>query len=253
MKTTLSKRLLAVAGFVTPGSRVADIGTDHAFVPIYLMEHKIVPSALAMDIGKGPLLAAEEHIKEHGLEKYITARQSDGVLALQDGEADSVIIAGMGGALVIKILSEGRERLQNVKELILQPQSEVEKVRHFLYESGYHITAEEMIFEDGKYYPMMRVHYQAEKNEDADKTIKDMENSKEQKKSRYKVECLYGRYLLMEKNPVLHQYLVKERQVFENILDNLFKQPESEKIAVRMEEVKEALGYNEAALAYYRT
>lgn len=58
MKTTLSKRLLAVAGFVTPGSRVADIGTDHAFVPIYLMEHKIVPSALAMDIGKGPLLAA---------------------------------------------------------------------------------------------------------------------------------------------------------------------------------------------------
>ena len=103
MKTTLSKRLLAVAGFVTPGSRVADIGTDHAFVPIYLMEHKIVPSALAMDIGKGPLLAAEEHIKEHGLEKYITARQSDGVLALQDGEADSVIIAGMGGALVIKI------------------------------------------------------------------------------------------------------------------------------------------------------
>ena len=91
MKTTLSKRLLAVAGFVTPGSRVADIGTDYAFVPIYLMEHKIVPSALAMDIGKGPLLAAEEHIKEHGLEKYITARQSDGVLALQDGEADSVI------------------------------------------------------------------------------------------------------------------------------------------------------------------
>ena len=85
------------------------------------------------------------------------------------------------------------------------------------------------------------------------KAIKDMENSKEQKKSRYKVECLYGRYLLMEKNPVLHQYLVKERQVFENILDNLFKQPESEKIAVRMEEVKEALGYNEAALAYYRT
>ena len=80
-----------------------------------------------------------------------------------------------------------------------------------------------------------------------------MENSKEQKKSRYKVECLYGRYLLMEKNPVLHQYLVKERQVFETILDNLLKQPESEKITARIGEVKESLGYNEAALAYYRT
>ena len=109
-----------------------------------------------------------------------------------------------------------------------------------------------MVFEDGKYYPMMRVHYQAGKNENTDMAIKDTENSKEQNKSKYKVECLYGRHLLMEKNPVLHQYLEKEHQVFENILDNLLKQPESEKIAMRIEEVREALGYNEAARAYYR-
>ena len=164
-----------------------------------------------------------------------------------------MIAAGMGGNLIIKILEEGCSVLEAMNTCILQPQSELAKVRKYLCEHGYCSVAENMVKEDGKYYPMMRVHYQAEKNEDADKTIKDMENSKEQKKSRYKVECLYGRYLLMEKNPVLHQYLVKERQVFENILDNLFKQPESEKIAVRMEEVKEALGYNEAALAYYRT
>ena len=229
MKTTLSKRLLAVAGFVTPGSRVADIGTDHAFVPIYLMEHKIVPSALAMDIGKGPLLAAEEHIKEHGLEKYITARQSDGVLALQDGEADSVIIAGMGGALVIKILSEGRERLRNVKELILQPQSEVEKVRHFLYESGYHITAEEMVFEDGKYYPMMHA------VPGRDDTV--------YPESYFK----YGGWLFREKNEVLLRYLEKEEREVREIQKKLLPGQEKERIRARLDEIKERLAVIEQA------
>ena len=229
MKTTLSKRLLAVAGFVTPGSRVADIGTDHAFVPIYLMEHKIVPSALAMDIGKGPLLAAEEHIKEHGLEKYITARQSDGVLALQDGEADSVIIAGMGGALVIKILSEGRERLRNVKELILQPQSEVEKVRHFLYESGYHITAEEMVFEDGKYYPMMHA------VPGRDDTVYPESDFK------------YGGWLIREKNEVLLRYLEKEEREVREIQKKLLPGQEKERIRARLDEIKERLAVIEQA------
>ena len=223
----ISDRLKTAASLIREGAVLADVGTDHGYVPIYLLEQKKIKSAIAMDINKGPLERAREHIHLYGMDEYIQTRLSDGVAALEKGEA-----AG---------------------ELILQPQSELCSVREYLAENGYVTEAERMVFEDGKYYPMMRVHYQAEKNEDADKAIKDMENSKEQKKSRYKVECLYGRYLLMEKNPVLHQYLVKERQVFENILDNLFKQPESEKIAVRMEEVKEALGYNEAALAYYRT
>ena len=221
----ISDRLKTAASLIREGAVLADVGTDHGYVPIYLLEQKKIKSAIAMDINKGPLERAREHIH----------------------------LYGMGGGLVMHILEEGKDICQAAGELILQPQSELCSVREYLAENGYVTEAERMVFEDGKYYPMMRVHYQAEKNEDADKTIKDMENSKEQKKSRYKVECLYGRYLLMEKNPVLHQYLVKERQVFENILDNLFKQPESEKIAVRMEEVKEALGYNEAALAYYRT
>ena len=238
---------------VTDGNRLADIGTDHGYIPIYLCQTGKIPSALAMDIGKGPLQQAQTHIAEHGLSEQIKTRLSDGMAALQFGEADTILIAGMGGGLVMKILSEGAEKLTGKEELILQPQSEIALVREFLRVRNFQILNEDMILEDGKYYPMMRVHYQAEKNEDADKTIKDMENSKEQKKSRYKVECLYGRYLLMEKNPVLHQYLVKERQVFENILDNLFKQPESEKITARIGEVKESLGYNEAALAYYRT
>ena len=242
-----------MASMVTTGGILADIGTDHAYVPIALVQRQKIKGAIAMDINEGPLARAQEHIRAARLEEYIQTRLSDGAEALLPNEADSILIAGMGGELILHILTEGESVCSTAKELILQPQSEIHKVREYLRQHQYKIEDEDMVCEEGKYYPMMRVHYQAEKNEDADKTIKDMENSKEQKKSRYKVECLYGRYLLMEKNPVLHQYLVKERQVFENILDNLFKQPESEKIAVRMEEVKEALGYNEAALAYYRT
>ena len=232
----ISDRLKTAASLSREGAVLADVGTDHGYVPIYLLEQKKIKSAIAMDINKGPLERAREHIHLYGMDAYIQTRLSDGVAALEKGEADSILVAGMGGGLVMHILEEGKDICQAAGELILQPQSELCSVREYLAENGYVTEAERMVFEDGKYYPMMRVHYQAEKNEDADKTIKDMENSKEQKKSRYKVECLYGRYLLMEKNPVLHQYLVKERQVFENILDNLFKQPESEKIAVRMEE-----------------
>ena len=226
----ISDRLKTAASLIREGAVLADVGTDHGYVPIYLLEQKKIKSAIAMDINKGPLERAREHIHLYGMDAYIQTRLSDGVAALEKGEADSILVAGMGGGLVMHILEEGKDICQAAGELILQPQSELCSVREYLAENGYVTEAERMVFEDGKYYPMMRVHYQAEKNEDADKTIKDM-----------------------EKNPVLHQYLVKERQVFENILDNLFKQPESEKIAVRMEEVKEALGYNEAALAYYRT
>lgn len=219
----LSKRLLAVAGLVTPGSRVADIGTDHAFIPIYLIEQGIAKSAVAMDINAGPLARAKKHVEESGLNSYIATRQSDGVLALQKGEADSVVIAGMGGGLVIKILTEGKEIITGVKEFILQPQSEVEKVRHFLYDSGYHITKEAMIFEDGKYYPMMRA------------VPGRVEASYPE--SYFK----YGGYLIREKNEVLVQYLEKEEREQLAIRDNLMPKRDKEHIADRLKEIDEKL------------
>ena len=102
----LSKRLKAVAELVTPGMRLADVGTDHGYIPIYLTEAGVIPSAIAMDINKGPLERAKEHIREHGLEGKIQTRLSDGLKNLQMNEADCMIAAGMGGGLVIRILSE---------------------------------------------------------------------------------------------------------------------------------------------------
>ena len=142
--------------FVTPGNRLADVGTDHGYIPIALCLEGVIPSALAMDVNPGPLERAKEHIQQFDLETDIHTRLSDGVQALCPGEADSVLIAGMGGALTVKILEAGEKVLASVKELILQPQSEIDKVRSYLLTHGYVIVGEKMVYEDGKYYPAMR-------------------------------------------------------------------------------------------------
>ena len=153
----LSKRLQAVADLVTPGMRLADVGTDHAYIPIYLTQNGLVPSAIAMDINKGPLERADTHILEHGLDGKIVTRLSDGLVNLKMEEADTMIAAGMGGGLVIHILNEDPAKTRSLKELILQPQSELAKVRRYLEEHRFRIVAEDMVEEDGKYYPIMKV------------------------------------------------------------------------------------------------
>ena len=157
MRNELSKRLQAVADLVTVRECVADIGTDHAYIPIYLTEHKKVKKAFAMDVNEGPLIRAEEHVREAGLKEQIKMRRSDGLEKLSPGEVEAVIIAGMGGGLVMRILTEGQAVAETLQECILQPQSEIAKVREFLQQNGYQIVQEEMVLDEGKYYPMMRV------------------------------------------------------------------------------------------------
>lgn len=198
----ISKRLQTVASFVTDGNSVADIGTDHAYVPILLAKERKITKALAMDINKGPLERAEAHIKEQGLSDIIQTRLSDGLSAFQRGEADTIIIAGMGGALTQKILEGGREVLLGVKEFILSPQSELSHFRHFLQESGYEIVKETMLKEDEKYYTIIKA------------IFGQMNYTKE-------VEFAYGKLLLEEKNSVLKDYLQKEKKTYRKIAEQL--------------------------------
>ena len=116
----LSDRLQAVASMVTENSRLADVGTDHGYIPIYLCEMGKIPSAIAMDVKKGPLLRAKMNIERYHMQEKIRIRLSAGVLKLNPDEADSVVIAGMGGTLVMKILEEGKKVLVDVKELVLE-------------------------------------------------------------------------------------------------------------------------------------
>ena len=227
----LSKRLQAVADLVSEGLVVADVGTDHGYIPIYLIETKKSPKAFAMDVNKGPLLRAKEHIAEHGLETRIETRLSDGVRALKKDECDCVVVAGMGGALTIKIMEEGKDIFRNLKEFVLQPQSELQKVRAYLCENAYFIVEENMVLDDGKFYPMFRV-------------------INGQSEEYHAIELCYGKLLLEQKNTVLKNFLEKEKAVKELILSNL-EQSFGEHIETRRKEIQEELEGIEYALQRY--
>ena len=242
----LSERLRAVAAMVTAGNRVCDVGCDHGFVSIFLAQQGISPGVLAMDVRSGPLGAAREHIAERGLEHIIETRLSDGLHNYNVGEADTLICAGMGGRLMMRILSDDRDKTDSFRELILQPQSEVEQFRAWLRGQGYRITDENMIEEDGKFYPIMRAETGAETgcadlHEYAEQLRKISNNS-----TCYDIEdaelCKltdrYGPFLLLRKNSTLLSYLKREERIFGEILDNLKVQGLSdEKRKNRYEEV----------------
>ena len=226
----LSERLSTVASMVTAGNCLADVGTDHGYVPIYLYERNIIPRAIAMDVNKGPLERAALHIAESGMKERIETRLSDGLTALKAGEADSIVIAGMGGPLMIRILSAYPEVTASAKELILQPQSEISEVRIWLYEQGYEIIEEHMVFEDGKYYPM----FKAVKNPEAEK-LTDLE---------YK----YGKISVLGEPEVLRAYLVREIANKQNILQKLSEET-TEKSKGRAVEIKALLAELEEMLS----
>lgn len=153
----LSDRMMAVAGMVTPGKQVADIGCDHAYTAIYLMEAGIAAKVIAMDIGAGPLEIAKKNIDTAGLSDRIETRLSDGFEKLNIGETDSAVIAGMGGGLIISILEKGKDIIVPGYELILSPQSDISEVRRYLRENGHRINKEIIIYDQGKMYNIMWV------------------------------------------------------------------------------------------------
>ena len=151
------------------------------------------------------------------------------------------------------ILKDGEKVCQSAKELILQPQAEIERVREFLREEGYTILAEDMVYEDGKFYPMMKVQYQGEKAQEASKksSAAELDLSTGENVELSKLSDLYGGLLLQNRHPVLKTFLEKEKLIYTGIKENLEKQLASEKIQARLAEVEDILHYNELALQFY--
>ena len=213
----LSERLERVVSFVRPCASAADIGTDHALVPVELVRRGIVKKALAMDVRPGPLSRAKEQISRAGLSDQIEPRLSDGLAALKPQEAETVIIAGMGGELIIRILTEGRHMWDSVAQWVLSPHSEVFKVRGWLLENGFSIEKEDMVCEDGKYYVLMdvkRAEAEAAETEAGEGTGAEagLKTESPARDAEF-VRLLYGDSLIRERNPVLAQYLKEEEQM----------------------------------------
>lgn len=233
-QVTLSRRLEMLARMVTPGNRAVDVGCDHGFLAIRLIQQGICPHVLAMDVRRGPLAAASEHVEGCGLGAYIETRLSDGLWNMAAGEADTAVCAGMGGPLMIQILRESMEKAKGMKELILQPQSELGAFRRFLRETGFRIVDEDAVREGGKYYFAMKAVWAGERE------------PRPEDGAKQRLYDEYGEILLERRHPVLEQYLLFRRGITAGILEKLAGR-EGGRAADRREELREELTLMQAA------
>lgn len=253
----ISERLKCVAGLVNKGARVADIGTDHAYLPIYLVQNGISNKVYACDVRKEPLRRAKLHIDEYGLSDKITTQLCDGLKGINKGDVDTVTICGMGGKLMKNILKAGIDKLGDNTQLVLSAQSELRDFRKYLLETGIYIKSEHMLLEDGKYYFIFDCVYNTQDeyylnvtniqqnniyehaaaagdihnnnihNNDSHMEDYDKEDNDKKKITAYAEEELrYGRYLLDNKSEVLYEYLNKELTSCNNIRNSLINNKE---------------------------
>ena len=205
----LSRRLLTVAGMMPKCVCVCDVGTDHGYLPIYLINEGVCDIAYALDVRKGPLSRAISHVQEAGLSDRITLMLSDGLDALMDEKKgnlpdrtlpDVIVMAGMGGPLMEDILTRGSTIARSAKKLVLSPQSHVPEFRGFLYDEGYHIADERMVYEDGKYYFILLVEPDTSNNK----------SKSENAAAPTAAELRYGAPLIKRRDPILWDYLDAE-------------------------------------------
>lgn len=228
----LSKRMQAVADLVD-GNCVADIGCDHAFVSIYLIQSGKADRVIAMDVKTGPVGIAEENVSAYELGTRIDVRLSDGFAELDECEADCAIIAGMGGRLMVDILRAGSKHTDNGIHLVLQPQSESDKVRRYLLSIGYVIIEEDMLSEEDKYYTVIK----AVPGQGCDDEYN-------------RAEYMYGSCLLNSKNSVLKSYLLESRTKNLELMEKL-EHIHTESSAVRLNSLREENAVIQEALQYY--
>ena len=200
----LSERLKTVAGLVKYRS-IADIGTDHGYIPCYLAYQNNIDKAIACDVNKGPLNKASENVSHYGFGDIIETRLGSGLEPLNKGEADTVIIAGL---LICDILKNGADKLEDVKQLILQPQRDIYSVRKLIHQLGFKIDDEKMLCEGGKYYNIISA----------------------VKGSEFYTDELYyyfGKKLIDSKSSVLKEYVTLRLNKYQNILENASTKSES--------------------------
>lgn len=227
----LSDRLIKIASMVGSGLVVADVGTDHGYVPIALAGEKKSPRVIAMDVNRGPLKRAADNIEAAGLSDFIELRLGDGLEKLKPGEAECIVVAGMGGLLIKRILTDGIKAVASSKELVLSPQSDIMEVRRFIADNGFMISEEAMLIEEGKYYTVI-------------KAVKGSESTYSD------VELKFGRRLLESKDLVLKKYLLKEKMQYGRIYASL-KNSMSDALLKRISEINLELEHIEEALTYY--
>ncbi len=229
----LTLRLEKIASYVDKNMAVADIGTDHGYIPIHLIISKISTRVIAADINKDPLNKAKANGKAYHVDEFIEYRLSNGLEKINANEVDCIIIAGMGGKLIEKLLIKDKSKLKTFKKIILSPHRDIESVRELLRKYKMMITNESMIYEDGHYYNIIVVNPQLKFTENHSKFLQITDNSKKL----IKIYNKYGKILIEDKNLILKEYIIKDVAKNELLLDKLT----DKKLVLRYNEIEEEI------------
>lgn len=200
----LTNRLLKIASLVTPNKRLADIGTDHGYIPVYLLNKKIINFAILADINRGPLENARKEVNKNKLEDKVDLRLGSGIEVLKKGEVDEIIIAGMGGILIGELLEANKEVAHEAEKLILQPMQAQEELRKYLLNNGYEILDECLEKEDFRLYEIIVTKYTGKNTEVEDDIY-------------YEV----GKKLLENKDELLNEFIDNKIKKYNNIVEKL--------------------------------
>ncbi|MGQ9824722.1 MAG: tRNA (adenine(22)-N(1))-methyltransferase [Desulfotomaculales bacterium] len=225
----LPPRLKAIAELVPPGRVVADIGTDHALLPVYLVQNGRCPKVIATELNRGPAARASSQVGLHGLGDRIEIRLGEGLAPLSPGEVQAVVVAGLGGGTVREVLSASPEILKTLERLVLQPMNDVPGVRRWLVQNGWRLADEVLVAENGRLYVVIAAE----------------QGKEEAGEKEWLLEI--GPRLWEKRDPLLKDYLLQLKKNYQRILCSLAgsRSPEAEKKALqltaRLARVREAL------------
>lgn len=219
----LSKRLQFIADHIDKCKTLIDVGTDHGYIPIYSVKHKLCESAIASDINKEPVKKAEMNTVLEGVKSSIQVRIGGGLEVIEIGEAEGAVIAGMGGNLIRDILEKDIEKTASFKFLILQPAQNPEVLREYLYNNGYEVMEEDLCIDEGIYYELFKV-------------------SKTNTKEKVSLDPIYYEIsprLLKDKNKLMLPYLESKEEKYRKILG--FIKDNSESALNRKKDIEDKL------------
>lgn len=222
----LSKRLENVAKYIPRDSTFADIGSDHAYLPCYMVKRNAVRFAIAGEVVDGPYQSAIKQVKQEGLTSKISVRKGNGLEVVEINEVDCITIAGMGGALIASILENGRDKLKNVQRLVLQPNISAVSIREWLLRNYWTLVAEEILEEDGKIYEIL---------------VAEKGDSSALYETREESAILFGPFLMKERNDAFVKKWNLEKKNWQRILSQLEAAPESEENIQKRKELQQKI------------